>query len=289
MKLISWNIQWGRGADGRVDLDRIVDHARRLSDFDVLCLQEVSSGYTDLPGCDGSDQFQGLTDRLPGYHAIAGAATDVPGSAGERRLFGNMTFSRYPVLQVFRHLLPWPAEAGVKSMQRAALEATLDTPLGLVRVTTTHLEYYSANQRMAQIERLRDLHREAVVHASIRRNGDGPDSPFFPRPRAAEAILLGDFNFSAHSAERSRLLAPIDDSTPSYFDAWEIAHPGEVHAPTVGLFDKAHWPGPTFLSDYVFVSENLKHYVRNVRVDSTSDASDHQPVLLELGYGRLPA
>jgi len=255
----------------------------------VLCLQEVSSGYPELPGCDGSDQFQGLADRLPSYHAIAGAAVDVPASASGRSLFGNMIFSRYPVMQVFRHLLPWPAESGVKSMQRAALEATLDTPLGLVRVTTTHLEYYSANQRMAQVERLRELHSESVVHASIRSNGDGPDSPFHPHPRAAEAVLVGDFNFSVDSAERSRLLALIDDRTPSYFDAWEIAHPGKTHAPTVGLFDKAHWPGPPFPSDYVFVSGNLKHYIRNMRVDSTSDASDHQPVLLELGYGRLPA
>jgi hypothetical protein len=32
MKLITWNMQWGRG----VDLDRIVAQAQRFSDFDVL-------------------------------------------------------------------------------------------------------------------------------------------------------------------------------------------------------------------------------------------------------------
>ena len=127
MKLVTWNIQWGRGADGRVDLDRIVAHARRVADFDVLCLQEVSAGYPELPGCDGRDQFQYLADRLPGYTAIAGVATDTPHPTGGRRTFGNMIFSRFPVLQVFRHLLPWPADTGVPSMQRIALEATLDT------------------------------------------------------------------------------------------------------------------------------------------------------------------
>ena len=50
MKLVTWNIQWGRGADGRVDLDRIVAHPRRVADFDVLCLQEISAGYPELPG-----------------------------------------------------------------------------------------------------------------------------------------------------------------------------------------------------------------------------------------------
>lgn len=163
MQLVTWNIQWGRGADGRVDLDRVVAHARRLVDFDVLCVQEVSAGYPELPGCDGRDQFQYLADLLPGYTAVVGVATDTPHPAGGRRTFGNMIFSRFPVQQVFRHLLPWPADPDVLRMQRIALEATLNTPLGLVRVTTTHLEYYSSRQRMSQIERLRQLHQEAMA------------------------------------------------------------------------------------------------------------------------------
>src|SRR5438128_1174308 len=58
MKLITWNIQWGRGADGRVDLDRIVAHAKKFSDFDVICLQEVACAYAELPGNDMRDQFK---------------------------------------------------------------------------------------------------------------------------------------------------------------------------------------------------------------------------------------
>ena len=289
MKLITWNIQWGLGADGRVDLDRIVEHARRLADFDVLCLQEVASGYPDLTGNDGTDQFQALADRLPGYAAISGPAVDAPRADGGRRLFGNMIFTRFPVLQVFRHLLPWPAEAGIKSMQRAALEATLDTPLGLVRVFSTHLEYYSQAQRLAQVERLRELHREAFAQSLIRKNGDGPESPFYPQPRGGAAIIAGDFNFRADAPERTRLMAPFDDRTPRLLDAWEVAHPGGEHEPTVGLFDKEHWPGEPFLSDFVFVSDDLKPYVCTMRVDTVSNASDHQPVLLELNYGRIPA
>ena len=34
MKLLSWNIQWGRGMDGRVDLTRILRTIRKLGDFD---------------------------------------------------------------------------------------------------------------------------------------------------------------------------------------------------------------------------------------------------------------
>jgi len=282
MKLVTWNIQWGRGADRRVDLDRVVAHAHRFADFDVLCVQEVSAGHRQLPGCDGSDQFEQLAARLPGYEPVAGVATDVLEPGNGRHRFGNMLFSRLPVRQVFRHLLPWPAEAGVMSMQRVAIEATLDTPFGPLRVTTTHLEYYSARQRAAQIDRLRELHREAVAHARVKRPGTASDGAFEPVPRAAAAVLVGDFNFKPGDPDHARLLAPMDPDTPTYCDAWELAHPGRRNAPTVGVHDKVQWPGEPFTFDFVCVSADIAGRVRDVRVDETTDASDHQPMLLEL-------
>lgn len=284
MKLITWNIQWGRGADGRVDLPRVLAHARRFSDFDVLCLQEVSAGYSELPGCDGADQFRTLARALPDFTAVAGVATDAPGpepGAG-RRAFGNMILSRLPVLQVFRHLLPWPADASAMSMQRVAVEATLDTSAGPLRVTTTHLEYYSALQRSAQVERLRELHREAVAHSRTPRPGQPGDGAFAYLPRGGASVLAGDFNFLPDAAQRERLLAAFEDETPPYRDAWEIAHRGQPHAPTVGLYDKAQWPGAPFTFDFLFISADLAPRVREVRVDDASDASDHQPVMLHL-------
>ncbi|HEX6704385.1 MAG TPA: endonuclease/exonuclease/phosphatase family protein [Albitalea sp.] len=281
MKLVTWNIQWGRGADGRVDLDRIVTHARRFADFDVLCLQEVAAGYPELPGGDGGDQFAALAARLPGFTRIDGVATDTPHPAGERRRFGNMILTRTPVRQVFRHLLPWPCDPAVPSMQRIALEATLDTPGGLVRVNTTHLEYYSALQRAAQVERLRELHHEAVAHALEMRPGTLDDGPFDRVPRGAPAIFAGDFNFKPDAAERVRLMSAIDPATPPLRDAWELLHPGQPHDPTVALYDQSQFPGPPFTWDYVFVSEDLAPRLRDVRVDAASDASDHQPVMLE--------
>ena len=282
MKLITWNIQWGRGADGRVDCDRIVAHARRFADFDVLCLQEVAAAYPELPGNDGTDQFRGFAQRLPGFQAIAGIAVDAPAPSGGRRGFGNMILSRYPVGPVFRHLLPWPAEAGLPSMQRIALEATLDTPHGLLRVTTTHLEYYSATQRRAQVERLRELQREGFGHARLPNVAQSADGPFFHPARGQPAILCGDFNSRPGSDDWARLSAPFDDGTPRYLDAWELAHPGQAHAPTVGLYDKQQWPGDPFTFDAIFVSAELAASVRRVEVDAGSDASDHQPLLLEL-------
>ena len=113
MHLITWNIQWCRGVDGVVDPLRILRVAREMGDFDVLCLQEVARNYPSLPGSTGEDQFAILEQASPGFSAVEGVATDVLGDAGSRRQFGNLILTRLPVLQVFRHLLPWPADPAV--------------------------------------------------------------------------------------------------------------------------------------------------------------------------------
>ncbi len=280
--LITWNIQWGRGCDGRVDLQRIVGTARDLATFDVLCLQEVASNFPGLPGSAGEDQPAQLARLLPNYAAVFGAATDVLAPDGSRRTFGNMILSRLPVLQVFRHLLPWPADPGVPSMQRALLEAVIEAPFGRVRVMTTHLEYYSAVQRAAQVERIRELHRDAASRA--RAEGDGHDAtgPFRRVPGSASAILTADFNFRPTDPLHDRMTLPLGNGVPAFRDSWQVRYPGAAHPPSLGLFDSKQWPGGPFCCDFIYVSDDLSPLVTHVSVDQRSDASDHQPVLLTL-------
>ncbi len=279
MKLISWNMQRGRGLHDTFSVERAVADARRVANFDVLCLQEVAAGFSDVPGSDGANQFLQLSRLLPGLTPVAGVATDVMGPSGARLLFGNMIFSRYPVLQVLRHSLPWPVDAQVMSMQRCALEVTLDTPLGLLRVTTTHLEYFSPVQRAAQIERLRELHREACLQAQVSPPGNDLHGPFDAVPRAARAVLTGDFNCLPDSHDYQRLLAPFDDDVPAYRDAWVQAHPLRPHEPTVGLRDEETHP---YTVDFIFASADLAPRIRELRVASEIAGPDHQPILIEL-------
>lgn len=279
--LITWNIQWGRGCDGRVDLRRIVRAARAMADFDVLCVQEVARNYPGLPGSDGSDQFRQLAQLLPDYAGIEGIGTDVHAPDGKRRQFGNMIFTRLPVLQAFRHLLPWPADPLVPSMQRVAVEVVLQTAWGPLRVTTTHLEYYSAKQRTAQIERLRELQSDAAAHAHDLDHSRKEAGPFQNAVRPASGILTADFNFRPDDPLYIRLQAAFGDGTPRYVDSWHIQHPGRPHVPTLGVFDHEQWSEPS-ACDFIFVTEDLTSRVRDVRVDGDTDASDHQPVLLAL-------
>jgi endonuclease/exonuclease/phosphatase family metal-dependent hydrolase len=286
--LITWNIQWGRGCDGVVDLKRIVDTARRLADFDVLCLQEVASNYSGLPGSGGEDQPALLAQLLPGYTPVFGIATDVwaaagavPPCEGGRRLFGNMILSRLPVVQAFRHLLPWPVDPAVPSMQRVLVEAVIESLFGALRVMTTHLEYYSAAQRAAQVERIRDLHAESALRASRERERDDSSGPFHSMPRTASAILTADFNFRSDDPLHDRLTAPFADGVPAFRDAWQVRNPGVPHPPSLGLFDREQWPD-AFCCDFVYVTEDLCPRITGVCIDQESAASDHQPVVLTM-------
>lgn len=280
MRFLSWNVQWCRGVDERVDPARIAAEVRRLADPDIACFQEITENYAELEGHPGRSQVTELAREFPGYEFAYGCGVDVPGDAGGRKRFGNLIMSRLPLQRVLRHSLPWPADPEVPSMPRIAVEAVVETGLGPVRVVTSHLEYYSALQRAAQIERLRELHAEAGAHA--RRPPLRPDKagPFVPQARPSAAIVCGDFNMRPGDPSLARLLAPFDDGTPRLVDAWQRAHPGKPHALTFRLYDRD--PGKTaYCCDYVFVSEDLAPHVAAVRIDAATQASDHQPVIVE--------
>jgi endonuclease/exonuclease/phosphatase family metal-dependent hydrolase len=284
MKLVTWNVQWCRGVDGEVDPARIVRHAKALADFDVLCLQEIANNYPDprLAGSRGENQFAEISELLSGYQPVPGVAIDVPGEKGLRRHFGNMILSRLPVGQVFRHLLPYPVEPGLNGMPRIALEAVVSAAFGDVRIITTHLEYYGTARRIAQVEALRAIHAEGSGHARHGGIVDTEGGPFHTRLRPAATIITGDFNFEPDDPLHARMGGPFTDGTPSLVDAWEIAHRGVAHPSTFKIYEKEEPGEPERHCDFIFVSADLRSRVRDVRVDQKTQASDHQPVLLEL-------
>ena len=79
------------------------------------------------------------------------------------------------------------------------------------------------------------------------------------------------------------MLAPFEDGTPPLLDAWEVAHPGEPHPSTFKIYEKDEPGQPELHCDFIFVGEDLRARVRDVRVDRQTQAADHQPVILTLG------
>ncbi|WP_169732474.1 endonuclease/exonuclease/phosphatase family protein [Derxia gummosa] len=165
IRLATWNIHGGVGADGHFVPNRIVDVLRELH-ADVIALQEVESGRT------GFDMLAWLAERC-GMHSVAGP-TLVRGGGD----YGNALLSRFPVAS--RRLL----DLSVPGREpRGAIVATLDTPPVPMRVIATHLGLAPAERR-AQVRRL--LAELTEIEAA---NGSALESA------ARETmVLMGDVN-----------------------------------------------------------------------------------------------
>jgi endonuclease/exonuclease/phosphatase family metal-dependent hydrolase len=278
--ILSWNIQNGLGVDGALSLKRIAYAIKDICDPDVICLQEVSVNML-LPDGSFDDQVSALVHEFKGYTPFFGIAMDTwnPEQSG-RGQYGNLILSRYPVRSAFAHPLPQPADGAKKQMPRQMTEVTVDAPSGPLRVMTTHLEFHSQIQRLAQSKRMmaidtdvRLLEQEPPLFVS--------DSPYGRFERASKSVLCGDFNFLAESEEYNAI-TQMNKTESGFHDAWLIANPDQPYAPTCGIFDEKQWPEGPHCRDFMFVSDELTNGIERMFVDTTTNASDHQPLLIEL-------
>lgn len=282
MIILSWNIQNGKGTDGEISLERIASVINDMCDPDVICLQEISR---HLPlGEDGimPDQIAEITDLFPGYATIFGSAVEANcNGAVPRWQFGNITLTRLPIFSVFHHALPQPAEGGVRHMARQATEVTVTIAQRPLRVINTHLEFHSARQRLAQVERLRDLHEEIISNVQTPPNNDlaGPYKSF---ARPEDCVICGDFNMETNFTEYSAMLAPLADGEASFHDAWRIVHPDRPHDPTCGIHDHDQWPQGPHCRDFFFVTNGIARTAQEISVNTQTNASDHQPLMLRV-------
>lgn len=277
MRVVTWNIQCGKGCDGETDLARIVAVAKEMADADVFCFQEVSSSFCKLDG--GADQSAQIAALLSDYFPVFRPAIETMDGVDRLHRFGNMTLSRLPILQIANHLLPWPGAGAIRSMRRHALEITVQAAFGALRIVNTHLEYHSASQREAQIARLLDLQQEASTSPKV------PESchnePYGSQSVAPSSLLCGDFNFDVSDPQHALIDRSVRPGL-NYRDAWTICHRGQPRSPTCGLYDHVQWVDGPDCRDFIFATEDLAGRIRRVEVNSKTDASDHQPVLIEL-------
>jgi endonuclease/exonuclease/phosphatase family metal-dependent hydrolase len=137
--------------------------------------------------------------------------------------------------------------------------------------------------RLAQVDALRALQEEAGRRAETPGSSGASQGHYRPVPRPATALVCGDFNFEPGWLEYQRMLSPFPVGVPAFRDAWSVRHPGKPHAPTAGIYDADQWPKGPNCRDFVFLSGDLTERLRRVEVDVKTGASDHQPVLVELG------
>lgn len=277
--IVSWNIQYGKGVDGRIDFPRIANVIKSGGEPDVICLQEIAVRFPALGvGAEG-DQVAILAQLFPNYRAIFYPALEWLEDKQGPRQFGNMILSRLPIYSALSHPLPRPADASTTHMQRHVVEVIVQAGNTVLRIATTHLEYYSLVQRTAQTERLRALEAEWV--ANDLHPPRAGRATYIDRPRALGTIWCGDFNFPLEEPNYTRMLAPIGPEA-QLVDAWVLSHDKAPHAPTCGVHDHDQWAQGPHARDFFFVSANLSERVIDMTVDTQTDASDHQPIWLTL-------
>jgi endonuclease/exonuclease/phosphatase family metal-dependent hydrolase len=149
-----------------------------------------------------------LGDR--GYHRAYAPATRYwrEGSGFSPGDFGNAIASRYPILESETVALPDSGDGEL----RCALSATLDSPLGPLSLTCTHLNWKFRHGAV------RERQVQAVADLALRRRPRGGFPP----------LLVGDFNAEPDSAEVRFLcgLQSLGGRSVAFLDAWRTVGAG---------------------------------------------------------------
>lgn len=292
MKLVSYNIQYGFGADGRYDLERI---AEVVADADVIALQEVERNWRRT----GEDDQPEILGRLmPDHHWVYGPAFDMDASfrhaggrlVNRRRQFGTMLLSRLPIVWSRLHLLPMRRMVEPLNTQNPALECMIRTPWGPVRFFSLHLAHVGAEERLEQIDFLLARHRRVGLEGGPWSGEDDEPHRDWTQGEAEPeaplaAILMGDFNCEPGSAEYRRIVGDqpyhagaryLDGFVDAAVAAGHGADAFHTHVRTVG----GHVQNRRL--DYCFIGAPIANRVRSFGVDNDVIASDHYPVFVDI-------
>jgi endonuclease/exonuclease/phosphatase family metal-dependent hydrolase len=293
VRLVTYNIQYSLGRDGRYDLARCL---AAVAEADIIALQEVER-FWERTGM--SNKATAIAGLLPDRFWVYGAPFDIDASIrradgrieNRRRQFGQMLLSRWPIQSSRLFVLPKEDTGDEFNMVTGAVEAIVDHPAGALRIYSVHLGHLGPEERLAQVARLRRLIREAPSEGGVWSGVDGEDLDHWserlpPPPMPEEAILLGDFNMDPGSAEYLALVAPYEwheerSEEPAFVDAWAAAGTSRddgITFPGDGLGT----PLPPQRIDYCFLTPKLTGTIQTCRVDSEAEGSDHQPVWVEL-------
>jgi endonuclease/exonuclease/phosphatase family metal-dependent hydrolase len=289
MRLVSYNIQYGKGKDGKFDLARI---CADISGADIIALQEVERHW---PRSGDVDQPAEIARLLGGaYHWVYGPGFDMDADGGtpgnRRRQFGNMVLAKTPIVSSRHHMLPKMALTGQYSLQRSMIEAVIRSPGGTaLRVNSLHLSHVGDGDRGPQVEKLLEVHRSAPLEGGAwcgtHREEEWKLGPEPPMPAAA--IYMGDFNLTTDSPLYSRLTGPFSadygrmSHAGGLVDAF-VAASGAPDDPKDWTCDSCHAPRTHRRIDFCFVSTELAPRVRKAWVDQKAVGSDHQPIWTEM-------
>lgn len=298
MLVATYNIQWGTGRDGKVDLGRI---ARTVAAADLIGLQEVERNWRAM---DHADQVRRLSELFPDRYVYFAPSVDVDASQrlpdgrieNRRREYGLLVISRWPILSVRSFPLPKYPVHGHLNDASILLETVIGHPARPFRFYVTHLNYLSERQRLIQTRVLLDIIGDAVRQGGPVTGPGVPASEFGADwialerdevpPMPEPAILLGDFNMMPSSPEYALLTGPVgpDYGRLAEFGLFADALALAGFKDTDGITYPANAIEQAKRIDHILLSSDIAGQLRRAWIDEEADASDHQPVYAELDW-----
>ena len=277
MRILSWNVQYGKASDGSSDFSRILQHIKSLGEFDVICLQELARNMSEYCIAKQPDHVQMTQDYFEEFSSVWGPGFSWPShdaDSAHRQEFGNVSLVKTGLLDYRVHQLPQPATPGTEQMQRVALETMVDSKMGPLSIINTHLAFHDNNENQQQIEYIYNLEQERIAHhLEPKKAGSGT---YQKKSLASARIVCGDCNFTP---DTSQYRYQVDGR---WIDAWKLSRGEEAHLPTCGIFDTNQWTQGKHCRDYFWLSQEFELVNIEVKVDVKTNLSDHQPVILEI-------
>ena len=295
---LTYNIHYGVGSDGALDLSRIVDVIRYA---DVVALQEVDR-FWDRSG--NVDQVRVITEAMPDHYAAWGPSIDLhkdivradDSARRIRRQFGNLLLSRFPILSVCCHMLPKYGATELLDIRRSVIEAVVAAPSGALKVYCTHLCHLSDAQRERQVRALLTICANSRIEGPAI-SGTHPTDPDWtaedhPDDMPDDTVLLGDLNFVPDSPPYALLAGDLTDRFGAiarrngFADAWRVGQ-GSAQAEAANVqagITRHDRPGSQHgrRIDYCFLSSGLVSRLISAEVMANAEGSDHKPLLVTL-------
>jgi endonuclease/exonuclease/phosphatase family metal-dependent hydrolase len=277
MRILTFNIHGWRTADGAPNWQQVAN-VIRATGADIVGLNEVYYPKFDLNEAD-SDSRSPLLERVAhvlGMHAAFGPCLRWPATDQmPEKSYGNGLLSRWPIIaSAAHHLTPVPGKE-----QRGLLEGRILLPDGRTFTAyVTHLDHTDEATRLIQLRALRtwtvrDRNRPHVVMGDF--NAMSP-ADFAQRPDDLRLLLGAHLPAGPRLAGEMQVIPQMEKV--GYVDAMTAA--GQAGQ---GTFISAAVP---LRIDYIFLSSPLAPALRSVQVwqeEAGQEASDHRPVLVEIG------
>ena len=102
MRILSWNVQYGKSVNTGSDFSRTLDYIKSLGNFDIICLQEVARHMAAYCTQEQPDQCQLAQQYFPHHAALWGSGYSWPSATSnpkDRQEFGNLTLVKNHLTQ----------------------------------------------------------------------------------------------------------------------------------------------------------------------------------------------